>query len=107
MHLPLWGSGEREGPAACGLLRCTLGLGGSCTEKLSHLIFGSVLREMTLIFSDVFESHFQHVPAGQLQVSEIKIRELMWAVICICAELGAVTCERGPKLSQRVVTRAW
>lgn len=104
MHLTLRGFGEREGPAACGLLRCMLGLGGSCTEKLSHLIFGSVLREITLLFSDVFESHFQHVPVGQLQVSEIKIRELMRAVICICAKPGAVTYKCSPTLSQRM---AW
>lgn len=38
-----------------------------------HASFWVFVREIALIFSSVFRSCFQHVPAGQLQVSEIKI----------------------------------
>lgn len=64
-------TGRWEELTAHGLLGCALGLAGFCTEKLLTAHSESV-REITLICSDIIRICFHHVPAGQLQVSEIK-----------------------------------
>lgn len=60
--------GGWEKPTA--LLGCAFDLTGFCMEKLHNSFW--VCKGFTLICSDIVRICFHYVPAGQLQVSEIK-----------------------------------